>query len=284
MKMILESSTSTWPLKTRFAKTTWQRNSSGACRLFPPHWTSLEKIDFQAPVVPVVLGGANYSAIAPNHSFIHVDDFARCLQILVGFPPKDLLWREEKFQPRAAGNLLESVDLRAGGVPQVLLVETSLSGLSSRKSVSRERLNWLSQVLADVDPVTSHLLPSTFPCNLCSHLHQAASSPPSMVTYQGCWFPVLTNTNIFAPRCRHWRRIGARLPRVKRPSPITAIGFLIRPYIATFPKPWNFRDREAWFPGRNQTASRLKEKGKELVVELQEIASWAQNQKTKLRG
>ena len=55
------------------------------------HWTSLEKIDFQAPVVPVVLGGANYSAIAPNHSFIHVDDFARCLQILVGFPPKDLL-------------------------------------------------------------------------------------------------------------------------------------------------------------------------------------------------
>ena len=101
---------------------------------------------------------------------------------------------------------------------------------------------------------------------------------------QGCWCPVLTNTNIFGPRCRHWRRIGARLPRVKRPSPITAIGFLIRPYIATFPKPWNFRDREAWFPGRNQTASRLKEKGKELVVELQEIASWAQNQKTKLRG
>ena len=108
------------------------------------------------------------------------------------------------------------------------MVETSLSGLSSGKSVSRERLNWLSQVLADVDPVTSHLLPSTFPCNLCSHLHQAASSPPSMVSYQGCWCPVLTNTNIFGPRCRHWRRIGVRLPRVKRPSPITAIGFLIR--------------------------------------------------------
>ena len=31
----------------------------------------------QAPVVPIVLGGANYSAFAPNHSFIHVDDFYR---------------------------------------------------------------------------------------------------------------------------------------------------------------------------------------------------------------
>ena len=31
----------------------------------------------QAPVVPIVLGGANYSALAPNYSFIHVDDFNR---------------------------------------------------------------------------------------------------------------------------------------------------------------------------------------------------------------
>ena len=51
-------------------------------------------------MVPVVLGGANYSAIAPNHSFIHVDDFARCLQILVGFPPKKILFEGRKnFSP-----------------------------------------------------------------------------------------------------------------------------------------------------------------------------------------
>ena len=36
-----------------------------------------ENQDSQAPVVPIVLGGANYSALAPNHSFIHVDDFNR---------------------------------------------------------------------------------------------------------------------------------------------------------------------------------------------------------------
>ena len=36
-----------------------------------------EKQDIQAPVVPIVLGGANYSALAPNHSFIHVNDFYR---------------------------------------------------------------------------------------------------------------------------------------------------------------------------------------------------------------
>ena len=35
------------------------------------------KQNCQAPVVPIVLGGANYSALAPNHSFIHVDDFNR---------------------------------------------------------------------------------------------------------------------------------------------------------------------------------------------------------------
>ena len=31
----------------------------------------------------------------------------------------------------------------------------------------------LIQVEAYVDPVDPHQLPSTFPCNLCSHLHQA---------------------------------------------------------------------------------------------------------------
>ena len=33
------------------------------------------------------------------------------------------------------------------------------------------------------------------------------------------------------------------------------------------------RDREEWFPGREWTASRLKERGKNLVVDLQEIVT-----------
>lgn len=37
---------------------------------------------------------------------------------------------------------------------------------------------------------------------------------------------------------------------------------------------WQFcRDREEWFPGREWTASRLKERGKDLVVDLQEIVT-----------
>jgi len=151
----------------------------------------------QAPVVPVVLGGANYSAIAPNHSFIHVDDFASPEQLAI-----------------------------------------YLNQLISEPEEYLKYFWWKPhfQVLADVDPVTSHLLPSTFPCNLCSHLHQAASSPPSMVSSLE----------------KDWRKAAACQE--------------------TFSYHCN-RDREAWFPGRNQTASRLKERGKELVVELQEIAS-----------
>ena len=35
-----------------------------------------------------------------------------------------------------------------------------------------------------------------------------------------------------------------------------------------------FRDREEWFPGRRQTASRLRKRGKKLVVDLQQIVTW----------
>ena len=43
------------------------------------------------------------------------------------------------------------------------------------KIISKLYQNYIKmdQVEADVDPVSSHLLPSTFPCNLCSYLHKA---------------------------------------------------------------------------------------------------------------
>ena len=62
--------------------------------------------DSQAPVVPIVLGGANYSALAPNHSFIHVDDFNR---YIVHSLVQNV--KKRTFQPTAYGNLSEPTDL-----------------------------------------------------------------------------------------------------------------------------------------------------------------------------
>jgi len=149
----------------------------------------------QAPVVPIVLGGANYSALAPNNSFIHVDDFnspqhlATYLNQLISEPAEYLkyFWWKPRFQ-----------------------------------------------VEADVDPVSSHLLPSTFPCNLCNHLHQA-DRPTQVSSLEKDWRQAAGCQEHFSYHCN--------------------------------------RDREEWFPGRQWTASRLKERGKELVVDLQEIVT-----------
>ena len=44
-----------------------------------------------------------------------------------------------------------------------------------------------------MDPVSSHLLPSTFPCNLCNHLHQAdrpTQVPVNLLLVDAeCWWP-----------------------------------------------------------------------------------------------
>lgn len=81
-------------------------------------------------------------------------------------------------------------------------------------------------------------------------------------------------------RYRRLRKIGAKMPPVSNISPTTAIG--------SDTKKFNLkcvhvqcdvthltctRDREGWFPGRKWTASRLRKRGKKLVVDLQQIVT-----------
>ena len=82
------------------------------------------------------------------------------------------------FQSTAPGDLPQPIDLFARGIPQILLVETLLPG-PDEMNIQESRDSFfgcifdLIQVEAYVDPLDPHQLPSTFPCNLCSHLHKA---------------------------------------------------------------------------------------------------------------
>ena len=76
-------------------------------------------------------------------------------------------------------------------------------------------------------------------------------------------------------RYHRLRKTGDKLRPARNISPITAIGS--DNANARLHLNW-FRDREEWFPGRQETASRLKERGKNLVVELQEIVTWPSGQ------
>ena len=61
-------------------------------------------------------------------------------------------------------------------------------------------------------------------------------------------------------RYHRWRKIGAMLQPVRKICPGNN-------------QPWIEKDSNFKFPGREWTASRLKERGKELVVDLQEIVT-----------
>ena len=74
-------------------------------------------------------------------------------------------------------------------------------------------------------------------------------------------------------RYHRWRKIGGKLQAVRNISPTTAIGLETNNFELQKIQMSICRDREEWFPGREWTASRLKERGKELVVDLQEIVT-----------
>ena len=65
----------------------------------------------------------------------------------------------------------------------------------------------LIQVEAYVDPVDPHQLPSTFPCNLCSHLHQAEQPTQvwdSIYPFKS-WLPLFWRISRYVPltTCPH---------------------------------------------------------------------------------
>ena len=91
----------------------------------------------QAASVPVVLGGADYTSVAPPHSHINVKDFP---------------------SPAALASRLHH--LMAAPAEY-----TAYFWWKSHYKVS-----------SDVDPLHPHSLPSTFPCALCSHVASAAPS------------------------------------------------------------------------------------------------------------
>lgn len=91
----------------------------------------------QAASVPVVLGGADYTSIAPPHSHINVRDFPS---------PAEL----------------------ATHLRHLMATPAEYTAYFWWKSHYR--------VSSDVDPLHPHSLPSTFPCALCSHVASAAPS------------------------------------------------------------------------------------------------------------
>ena len=88
----------------------------------------------------------------------------------------------------------------------------------------------LIQVEAYVDPMDPHQLPSTFPCNLCSHLHQAEQPTQvwdSIYPFKS-WLPLFWRLSRHSPhvhtRYRRLRKIGAKMPPVSNISHTIAIG------------------------------------------------------------
>ena len=160
------------------------------------------------------------------------------------------------------------------------------------------------QVEAYVDPADPHQLPSTFPCNLCTHLHQAVKPTQVLRPYlfligvdglRNCikqpspfppWLLLYFDVSQFLPhytRCHRLRNIGPKMLPAKNISPTIAIGFekincnciTLNCKERMFVNVMNlqFRDRQEWFPGRRWTASRLRKRGKKLVVDLQQIVN-----------
>ena len=112
---------------------------------------------------------------------------------------------------------------------------------------------------------------------------QPPASSSQLTSHHGCYWFYLSiyfgrASELFEiPRYHRWRKIGVALLAARNTSPTTAIGSKTWNCIVIAEcrcENLNFRDREEWFPGRRLTASRLKESGKHLAVELQQIVNW----------
>jgi len=145
-------------------------------------------------VVPIVLGGADYSSIAPPHSYIDVRDYKSPLEL------------SEHLQ---------------------YLIDTPAEYL---------KYFWWKphyKVMEDVDTSLVHVLPTTFPCSLCSYLNQGGVSQVTNLT-------------------KVWRVDAECEDRI--------------PFHCN-------RDQEDWYPGREEYRRQLREEDKAYIVDLQKMVS-----------
>ena len=146
----------------------------------------------QGFVIPVVLGGSGYSSIAPPHSYIDVRDYAS---------------------------------------PQHL-AQYMIHLINNRKEYLA--YFWWKphyQVFSDVNPLTPHALPTSFPCNLCTYLNTGTVSQVTNLTK--IWREDAECENTSTYHCN--------------------------------------RDKEKWFPRREEYRKKLEDSEKTFIVELQKM-------------
>lgn len=143
-------------------------------------------------VIPVVLGGPGHSNIAPPHSYIDVRDFNS---------PADLA--------------------------------TYLQHLIDNPEEYLAYFWWKPyfKVMNDVNPLTPHALPTSFPCNLCAYLNTGVVSQVTNLTK--VWREDAECENTSTYHCN--------------------------------------RDKEKWFPKREEYRKKLDDNKKTFIVELQKM-------------
>jgi len=146
----------------------------------------------QGFVIPVVLGGSGYSSIAPPHSYIDVRDYTS---------PQHL-----------AQYLIHLIDNQ----------EEYLAYFWWKPHY---------QVFSDVNPLTPHALPTSFPCNLCTYLNTGTVSQVTNLTK--IWREDAECENTSTYHCN--------------------------------------RDKEKWFPRREEYRKKLEDSEKTFIVELQKM-------------